>query len=204
MTRRGAAILMAAPTGLTVAAVALALPQVFAGGGPLRAMANLAALTALTCLPPLVLLGTRNPLAVQALGLARAFTVHRALGLVFPALLAIHAGLHTYRFAEAMGLTSFQAALALPNTWEMVAGKAALALFLAAWGAALLGTAGRLPRRIWRPVHLAVHLAAPAAFVHALFRGEDMTRGWLFTAWAVAAATWLAAAAWRALGPRTA
>ena len=204
MTRLGATVLIAAPSGLAVAALFLALPQVFAGADRIRAMANLAALTALTCLPPLVLLGARNPLAVQAMGLARAFRAHRALGLVFPALLAIHAGLHTYRFAEAMGLAFFQAALALPNTWEMVAGKAALALFLAAWGAALLGTAGRLPRRIWRPVHLAVHLAAPAAFVHALFRGEDMTRGWLFAVWAVAAATWVMAAAWRALGPRTA
>ncbi|MEF3698496.1 ferric reductase-like transmembrane domain-containing protein [Desulfolutivibrio sp.] len=206
MTRLRATIFFLAPMGLACAALALALalPQVFAGEDRLRAVANLAALTALTCIPLLFLLGARSPLAVQALGLPRTFRVHKALGLAFPALLAVHAGLHVFRFARAMGLSFPQAALDVPNTWEMVLGKAALALFFAAWGAAWLGTSGRLPRRIWRPVHLAAYLAAPAAFVHALFRGEDMTRGWLFAVWIVAAATWLMAVGWRALRARSA
>jgi len=203
VTRPGAAAFFVAPFGLAAAALVLALPVVFTGEDRLRAVANLAALAALPCIPLLFLLGTRSPLAVQALGLSRTFRVHRALGLAFPALLAVHAGLHVYRFAVAMGLSYPQAALAIPNTWEMVLGKAALALFLAAWGAAWIGTSGRLPRRIWRPVHLAVHLAAPAAFVHALFRGEDMTRGWLFAVWFVAAATWLMAMGWRAMRGRS-
>jgi len=202
VTRLRAAILFLAPVGLAGSALGLALPQVFAGEDRLRAVANLAALTALACLPVLFLLGARSPLAVQALGLPRTFRLHKALGLAFPALLTLHAGLHVHRFAKAMGLSYPLAALAVPNTWEMVLGKAALALFFAAWGAAWLGTSGRLPRRIWRPVHLAAYLAAPAAFVHALFRGEDMTRGWLFAVWAVAAATWLTAVGWRAIRPR--
>ena len=198
MNPRVAAVLLFGPPAAAAAFLAAALPGMLAGGEVMRVAANLAALTALSLLPPLFFLGSKSPLALRALGPPGAFRLHRALGLLFPALLLVHAGLHVRRLATALGISFPQAALAVPDTWEMVLGKAALGLFLAAWGAALMGTSGRLSRRVWRPVHLAVYLAAPAAFVHALFRGEGMTRGWLLATWAVAALAWTAAAGWRA------
>jgi DMSO/TMAO reductase YedYZ heme-binding membrane subunit len=38
---------------------------------------------------------------------------------------------------------------------------------------------GRLPRSLWRPVHLLAYLCWPVAFVHGLAAARDLRQGWL-------------------------
>jgi methionine sulfoxide reductase heme-binding subunit len=70
------------------------------------------------------------------------------------------------------------------------------------WGLilALIATSmvrGRLPRSLWRPVHLLAYLCWPVAFVHGLAAARDLRQGWLLALAVGCALLVAAAAAWR-------
>jgi DMSO/TMAO reductase YedYZ heme-binding membrane subunit len=56
---------------------------------------------------------------------------------------------------------------------------------------------GRLPRSLWRPVHLLAYLCWPVAFVHGLAAARDLRQGWLLALAVGCALLVAAAAAWR-------
>lgn len=149
------------------------------------AVGNLAALLAAPLLATQVLSGARNRLLARFFSPADLGRAHVRLGPVIAALLLLHAACKVYRFADLQGLDLGSAALAMPNTWEMLLGKAALVMLLVGAALALAGRRGLAARNIWKPPHLLLYAAAPMGLVHGLFRGETLSAWPALIVWGV-------------------
>ncbi|WP_448626620.1 ferric reductase-like transmembrane domain-containing protein [Geodermatophilus sp. URMC 64] len=106
-----------------------------------------------------------------------AVALHRNVSLISALLLLVH--VVTSVADSYVGIPALAALVPFTSTWRPAGiglGALAVELGLVIVVSSLLR--GRLPRRVWQPIHRSAYLLWPLAFVHGLMPGTDLGSGW--------------------------
>eukprot|EP00761_Pharyngomonas_kirbyi_P004573 gb/GECH01004578.1/.p1 GENE.gb/GECH01004578.1/~~gb/GECH01004578.1/.p1 ORF type:complete len:617 (+),score=74.49 gb/GECH01004578.1/:1-1851(+) len=153
----------------------------------IRIIGDAAGMAAVSGMAWLGVLGARDTTTERAVGLDTMMHLHRVAGYVVLGLAVGHGAAKVYGRRRSGFLVS-------GGGWKVAAGRIALLLMMGAVPLAVLGSSHsflssryRIPFRVWKPVHLLLYLAFPAALIHALYTG---TRSPSLRAALYAAASW--------------
>ena len=151
-------------------------------------LGNFFAFNGLVLLTATMLMGSRNPWIERVFGLDKLMLWHRTLAILAVLFFCGHAGFRSWSISMQRGRTydlSLLYSMDLAE-WDVVMGRVALLLMIAAATLALLGTRRQILRyKRWNRPHLLLYAAALLGFSHGMLHGDDLPTAPFFWQWAL-------------------